>query len=658
MKKIIHFLAGLLMLASAAYAQNPPQFKWAINGGSIDMGANALTERVQNMASDQHGNLYLTSPVFRNNISVAGATLPDGHDYQFTDILLSSISCSGTYRWSKVIGGIGGEEAPYIKISPSGQVYLAGYVSRNNSMVIDFDTDTTLAATGYQTLFIAQYDTLGNMNWLRLLQSDTVTNWSFSRSQLMDIDIDTLGNVYALCKFPPGSALSGSSLTIPPGTGASTMHILKYSGAGILQSVTPLDMRFNNTGANALYLRRHPASGNYYINGLLVPFPPYNDTLYLGSNKINTIMYLSCYSPSGQLLWYKQNTYSSGLNNTLAQSAVQIDEQGDIYLAGQGAHGDSFNGYAFTNPLGNTVADVVPFVMKMNASGTPIWTSSGYSNPFSITNQLTINNNKVALGGTYGNLLVWNNDTIRNGTGNGQDGWITILDKNSGQLQHIDTIPGPSLYDAVTALHYHDANLYLGGYFQSAIKAGNHTATSNGGSSDFFVAKYGYACGCIPPSAAFSYQVNGTSATFQNTTAGQVDSLRWYFGDGQSGTQTNPTHTYNAAGSYNACLVTYNSCDRDSTCQTITIATGIRDVPAVFPAINIYPNPVYHTLMIDGAETGMKWSCYELSGKLLRQHALKKGSNKIELGTLSGGVYLIKITHTDGRHAITKMIKM
>jgi hypothetical protein len=62
--------------------------------------------------------------------------------------------------------------------------------------------------------------------------------------------------------------------------------------------------------------------------------------------------------------------------------------------------------------------------------------------------------------------------------------------------------------------------------------------------------------------------------------------------------------------------------------------------------------------MIDGAETGMKWSCYELSGKLLLQHTLRSGSNKIELGTLSGGIYLIKIAHPDGRHAVTKMVKM
>ncbi len=656
MKRLFYILVSCAtVFGSVAHAQ---QFRWGINGGSIDAGPLALTERVSNMASDPNGNLYVTSPVYRNNISVAGANLPDGHDYQFTDILLTSLNCNGSHRWSKIIGGIPGDDAPFVKVSPLGQVYLAGYVTKNNAQPIDFGTDTTLSAAGFQTLFLIQYDTLGHKKWLRMLQSDTVTNWSFSRTQLMDMDIDAQGNVYMLCKFPPNSALGGTSLTIPPGPGIGGMYVIKYSGQGTMQSVTKLDMSFNNTGANTMYLRRHPSTGNYYVNGMLVPFVPYNDTLYLGTNRINTMAYVSCYSPTGQLLWYKQNAYTAGLNNTLIQNSVQVDAQGDIYVAGQGAHGDSFNGFSFTNPLGSSVADVVPFVMKMNPLGVAQWTSYGYANPYSLTTKMTVSDTKVAVGGSYAGLMVWNGDSIRNSPLNGQDGWFAILNKLTGTIEHLDSIPGPSTYDGVTAVHYHNADLFLGGYLQTNIKVGSHTIYSNGGSSDFFVAKYGYLCNCTPPAASFTKQGTGLAYQFTSTATGQIDSLRWYFGDGQTSTVNNPSHTYANGGGYPVSLVVHNSCGKDSTTQVVQVTVGLQQLAATFPGLVMYPNPVQDNLFIDRVLEGMQLQCYNVSGQLVLQQALQAGRNSINTATLQQGMYLITLKHPDGRMASERIIKL
>jgi len=657
MKRFFYALMGCTaLLATAAHAQ---QFRWGINGGSIDAGPIALTERVSNMASDVHGNIYVTSPVYKNNIKVAGTPLSQqGHDYQFTDILLTSLDCNGGHRWSKVIGGIPGDDAPFVKVSAQGQVYLAGYVTKNNAQPIDFDSDTTLAGAGFQTIFIAQYDTLGHFKWLRMMQSDTVTNWSFSRTQLMDMDIDAQGNVYALCKFPPNSALSGSSLTIPPGSGTSNMYMLKYSNLGQLQTVTKMDMTFNNTGANTVYMRRHPTTGNYYINGMLVPFTPYNDTLYLGNNLINTMAYLACYSATGQLLWHKKNSYTAGLNNTLFQQSVQFDAQNDMYICGQGAHGDSFNGFAFTNPLGSTVADVVPFVMKMDASGTPVWTSSGYASPYSLTTKMTAGSSKIAVGGVYGGLLVWGGDSVSNTPVQGQDGWFAILDKSTGVIQHLDKVTGPSTYDGITSVLYHGNDLYAGGYFQTNLTAGTNTIYSNGGSSDFFVAKYGYACNCNPPVSGFTKQGTGFTYQFTSTATGTVDSLRWYFGDGQTSIVSNPSHTYATGGNYTVSLVVYNTCGKDSMSQAVQVITGLQQIAATFPGLTLYPNPVQDYLLIDRASEGMEMQCFNVAGQLVLHQKLQAGSNRIATEALQSGMYLLKLRHPDGRTAGERMIKL
>lgn len=657
MKKLSNILIGCaLALPLTTDAQ---QFRWAKNGGSVDAGPLALTERVQNMASDAHGNIYVTSPVYRNNISVAGTPLPDGHDYQFTDGLLTSVDCNGNHRWSKIIGGTNGEEAPFVAVSPGSQnyVYLAGYVSKNNATPINFDTDSTLSAQGMQSIFIAQYDTLGDMKWLRMLQADTVANWSFSRTQMMGIDVDTQGNVYAMCKFPPNSALGGSSLTIPPGPNDG-MYILKYSPQGQLQSVTKLDMTFNNSGTMIMCMRRHPQTGNYYINGGLVPFAPYNDVLYLGANQMNTMAYLACYNPAGQLLWFKQNTYTAGLNNTrLQEEGVHFDAAGDVYIAGQGADGDAFNGFSFNHPLGNNVSDVQPFVMKMNQSGALTWISTGYGNPFSSTTKMTLNNNNVAIGGAYGNLLVWGADSIANPVGSGQDGWVAILDKATGTIQHLDVITGPATYDGVTDLHYHKNDLYLGGYFQSSLNAGTQTAYNNGGSSDFFIVKYGYPCNCITPVAAFTKQNNGSQYQFTNTTTATIDSLRWYFGDGQSSTQPTPTHNYTASGTYTVSLVVHSACGKDSTTQTLQVTVGIGEL-SYNNGIVLYPNPANDQLYIENAGEATELLCFDVVGQFVLQQPLKAGKNTIIIDHLKPGMYQVRLRHRDGRNSVERLIKL
>jgi PKD repeat protein len=61
-----------------------------------------------------------------------------------------------------------------------------------------------------------------------------------------------------------------------------------------------------------------------------------------------------------------------------------------------------------------------------------------------------------------------------------------------------------------------------------------------------------------PPAASFSYEVDGPTVTFTNTSTG-ADSYLWDFGDGNSSTEESPVHTYSADGSYNVTLTASNA---------------------------------------------------------------------------------------------------
>ena len=77
-----------------------------------------------------------------------------------------------------------------------------------------------------------------------------------------------------------------------------------------------------------------------------------------------------------------------------------------------------------------------------------------------------------------------------------------------------------------------------------------------------------------PPVAAFNAQNNGvcpgTPISFNQTSLGQVDSVRWYFPGGNPATSTasSPTVLYPGFGSYDVILVAYNPFGSDSLVQT------------------------------------------------------------------------------------------
>jgi serine protease len=81
------------------------------------------------------------------------------------------------------------------------------------------------------------------------------------------------------------------------------------------------------------------------------------------------------------------------------------------------------------------------------------------------------------------------------------------------------------------------------------------------------------------PAAHFEFSTNGLTAIFtdHSTDDGTIVGRSWDFGDGTISTQTNPSHTYLAAGTYNVTLtVTDNGGLTDSEINAVTVATSTK----------------------------------------------------------------------------------
>lgn len=93
--------------------------------------------------------------------------------------------------------------------------------------------------------------------------------------------------------------------------------------------------------------------------------------------------------------------------------------------------------------------------------------------------------------------------------------------------------------------------------------------TSNGNCSDTVCQTV--TIGCPPPPVAYSVTTGGLVASFTDNTPGTPVGWLWDFGDGNIGTQQNPTHTYAVAGTYTVCLTVTDTCGTDSACQSVTV---------------------------------------------------------------------------------------
>lgn len=77
----------------------------------------------------------------------------------------------------------------------------------------------------------------------------------------------------------------------------------------------------------------------------------------------------------------------------------------------------------------------------------------------------------------------------------------------------------------------------------------------------------------LSPTANFSYSKNELTVSFSNSST-HAQSYIWKFGDGQTSTTKNPSHTYSKYGSYNVTLTATNVSKSSVKTQIITLIEG------------------------------------------------------------------------------------
>ena len=160
------------------------------------------------------------------------------------------------------------------------------------------------------------------------------------------------------------------------------------------------------------------------------------------------------------------------------------------------------------------------------------------------------------------------------------------------------------------------------------------------------------------PSAGFSASPNpgqeNKPTNFNNFSTNAI-SYVWNFGDGQSSTDINPVHQYNATGKYNACVIAMNAAGcTDTFCLEVSaIILPLLDVPNAFTPGRFGNNGI---IKVVGFGIGkMSWKIYNRWGQNIftstSQASGWDGTFKGALQPMDVYAYTLDVEFTDGKKA-------
>jgi hypothetical protein len=148
------------------------------------------------------------------------------------------------------------------------------------------------------------------------------------------------------------------------------------------------------------------------------------------------------------------------------------------------------------------------------------------------------------------------------------------------------------------------------------------------------------------PSANFSESISGNTATFTNSSSSVNSTLNysWDFGDGNTSSIQNPSHTYATNGTYTVTLIASNCIFSDTVTKTIQIGTNSME-ENTNANFEFYPNPTTNqiTLKVDNQLLGSVYIIYDNTGKSVLNGNILSEQSVIDLGYLSKGFYLLSI---------------
>jgi PKD repeat protein len=149
-----------------------------------------------------------------------------------------------------------------------------------------------------------------------------------------------------------------------------------------------------------------------------------------------------------------------------------------------------------------------------------------------------------------------------------------------------------------------------------------------------------------PLTSDFNYTQASNTFAFSDQSTGATNWF-WDFGDGNTSTLQNPTHTYATNGNYTVTLqINNNLC---STSQTVSFITNINSLENNKPTVTLLPNPAISEAVIQlsrvTTDEDLTIQVTDLQGRVLHQGILIQNTKdyRLDLSTFAPAVYVVTI---------------
>lgn len=193
------------------------------------------------------------------------------------------------------------------------------------------------------------------------------------------------------------------------------------------------------------------------------------------------------------------------------------------------------------------------------------------------------------------------------------------------------------------------------------LNAGSYTVTVTDNLGCTKSETYYLAPSNIPaPVVNFTSNSNYLATTFTNTSTNS-NSYLWDFGDGNTSTETHPTHIFEEEGSYTVCLTAFGICDTITNCNTIIVvenSSGLSEEERM-ESILVFPNPSKEKVTIRTAKLDVdQVIVYSSNGQLVYQTKIKEEETVIQVKNWSAGVYTLQLIDKNGKTMGSKKISV
>jgi hypothetical protein len=331
---------------------------WAKSAGGSNQDAG------YSVATDALGNLYLAGHFSSNTITFDTTTLTNNNTNNSADIYIVKFDGDGNVMWVKSFGGQGWDYCNSIAVDGFGNAYIIGGFS---SLSLTFDTFLLTNLNTYYDIYIAKFDTNGNVLWAKSA-GNNYSDYGYS------ITTDTSDNIYVAGYFvSPTITFDTITLTNVENNGTTLdLFLVKYDTSGnAVWAKSAGGIGINNSDGYMPSVKTD-AMGNTYVTGHFRSLTISFDTITLTNTTNNSFeVFLVKYDKYGNVLWAKS---ASGTNDDVGLSAA-IDSYGNVIISGWFKSSTiTFNSYTLTNANTNASTDI--YLTKYDPMGNIIWAKS------------------------------------------------------------------------------------------------------------------------------------------------------------------------------------------------------------------------------------------------------------------------------------------